>query len=89
MNNVVIDVREPFEYEINHVSGAINIPLNKIETSKEIEAFPKDTPIIVYCASGNRSIIAMSLLLTKGYTNVINGINKDTVMSKFLSGPNY
>ena len=85
LDQVIIDVREPFEYKMGHVKGAKNIPLSKLDGSSELDSIKTDTPIIVYCASGNRSGMAMSLLKSKGYSNVVNGINKATVQAKYLS----
>lgn len=56
MNNqkTIIDVRTPAEFMGGHVAGSINIPLNEIPTKvDEIKAM--EQPIILCCASGNRS----------------------------------
>lgn len=68
---VLIDVRTPQEYKEGHIPKSINIPLQKIETiDKTIK--DKDTPLYVYCKSGNRSNQACSILKQNGYTNVEN-----------------
>ena len=57
----VIDVREINEFESGHFEGAINIPLGSIPMRiAELKAM--NGPIVVYCRSGNRSGMAMSLL---------------------------
>lgn len=85
--SLIIDVREPFEYASGHVEGAINLPpseLMKIGTDQSpLKDVAADAEIIVYCLSGSRSNVAKSILEQNGYTNVINGINRDHVESKF------
>lgn len=83
MNRIIIDVREPHEFEDGHTKGSINIPLSKLATSKEISEISKDSEIIVYCNSGNRSDVAFNLLRQKGFNNVINGINQQQISAKF------
>ena len=67
----IFDVRTPEEYAEGHYEGAVNIPLNEIE-SRIDEFSPKDEPIIVYCQSGNRAESARTILIENGYTNVYN-----------------
>ncbi|MDP9253499.1 MAG: molybdopterin-synthase adenylyltransferase MoeB [Verrucomicrobiota bacterium] len=64
----LIDVREPFEYEIARIDGAKLIPLGEIESRKiELE---QNAEIIVHCHSGLRSAEAVRLLLRRGFVNV-------------------
>lgn len=49
----LIDVRNPYEYETNHIKGAINLPLSKIRRNKV--KIPTDKDIILYCQTGIRS----------------------------------
>lgn len=67
-NTVLIDVREPGEYEEGHIEGAINIPIR--ELAQSLELIPTDRPVIVYCASGWRAGMAYSTLRLMGYDNV-------------------
>ena len=84
MSRVIIDVREPFEFKTGHVKGAINIPPAKIMAgAKELQDIPKNTEIILYCHSGSRSNVSMNILRNMGYTNLVNGINKDHVNAKY------
>ena len=70
--NTVIDVRSPEEYMGGHVAGSINIPLQDITNHvEEIKAMPK--PIMLCCASGNRSGQAVYFLQENGILNAING----------------
>lgn len=66
----VLDVRKPSEYEAEHVENAQNFPLNFISTiMDEIE---KDKQYHVHCAGGYRSVIAASILKSRGYHNLID-----------------
>ena len=68
----VIDVREINEFESGHFEGAINIPLGSIPMRiAELKAM--NGPIVLYCRSGNRSGMAMSLLKQAGLIDVFNG----------------
>lgn len=68
MNNTkktIVDVRTPGEFMGGHVAGSINIPLNEIQRRvDEIKALPQ--PIILCCASGNRSSQATGFLKSCG-----------------------
>lgn len=66
----IIDVREPFEYEMSNINGE-NIPLAGILI--EAGKISKDKPVIVQCRSGARSAAAiMQLEQNFGYTNLHN-----------------
>lgn len=65
----LIDVREPFEYEVSNLNG-LNIPLSGILL--EAEKVSKDIPVVVQCRSGKRSAQAIMLLQQHGYTNLSN-----------------
>ncbi len=61
----IVDVRTPGEFMGGHVAGSINIPLQEIQQRiDEIKALPQ--PIILCCASGNRSGQATSFLKSLG-----------------------
>jgi phage shock protein E len=85
MDRIIIDVREPIEFKMGHVRGAINLPPSKLMTGAEkIQNVPKDTKLILYCLSGSRSNVAINILKDLGYTNLVNGINKSHVTAKYL-----
>ncbi len=66
----VVDVRSPSEFRGGHVPGAKNIPLDQIQTrSKELDPA---RPVVLCCASGSRSAMAVSLLKQKGFADVHN-----------------
>lgn len=84
MDRMFIDVREPFEYALGHVKGAVNIPPSKLMAgAKKLEGVPKDTELILYCVSGSRSNVSINILRDMGYTNLVNGINKNQVKAKY------
>ena len=85
MSRLIIDVREPYEFLSGHAEGAINIPPSDLlEGAKQLESIPKDTELVLYCRSGARSNSAMNILSRLGYTNLVNGINKDHVKARYL-----
>ena len=67
---VLLDVRQPFEYEEAHLPGARLIPLPRLADSLA-EIDPRK-PVLVYCAVGGRSRIAAQLLTHQGFTNVFH-----------------
>ena len=86
MQRMIIDVREPEEFARGHVQGAINIPPSDImHGATALKNIPKDTELILYCVSGSRSNVSKQILEAQGFTNVINGINKDQVQAKYSS----
>ena len=83
MDRYIIDVREPEEYARGHVANALNIPPAELTNgTNKLKDIPYDAEIILYCLSGSRSNVSKRILETLGYTNVINGINKDHVEAK-------
>ncbi|WP_080060131.1 MBL fold metallo-hydrolase [Spirosoma aerolatum] len=66
----VIDVRKPGEFTAEHIDGAKNVPLDYI--SEYMAEFPKNEPFYVHCAGGYRSMMAASILKSRGYDNVID-----------------
>jgi len=69
---LVLDVREPGEYNTGHIAGAKHIPVAALKSRlSEVEKW-KDKPVLVHCASGNRSQGAASTLKAAGFTEVFN-----------------
>jgi hydroxyacylglutathione hydrolase len=66
----VIDVRKPDEYDQGHIRGALNLPLDYI--NEVMDQFPKNDTMYVHCAGGYRSMIAASILKSRGFDHVIN-----------------
>jgi len=67
---VVIDVREKDEYVQGYVPGATWISRGNLESKIEDVVPNRDTPVILYCAGGNRSAFAAKSLQQLGYTHV-------------------
>lgn len=65
----LIDVREPFEYEVSNLNG-VNIPLAGIVI--EADKLDRDKPVIIQCRSGKRSAQAVMLLEQQGFDNLAN-----------------
>lgn len=71
-NTRIIDVRTAAEFSEGHVMGSINIPLNEIP-NRVSELKQMNGPIVLCCASGNRSGQATSYLESLGFDQVYNG----------------
>ncbi len=69
-NVVLVDVREPHEYQICNIEGSTLIPLGELD-SRTDELNPEDD-IVVHCHHGGRSMKAATLLKEKGFKNVLN-----------------
>lgn len=65
---VVIDVCEPAEYQGGHVAGARNVPMDQLESSKQLPS-NKALPLVVVCATGARSSRAVATLHKLGFAN--------------------
>ena len=75
---IILDVREQDEYDSGHIPGAVLLPEGTIDEETAAEVIPeKDSTVLVYCRSGNRSKTASSALAELGYTNIyeFGGIN--------------
>lgn len=66
----ILDVRKPGEFESSHIQGAKFITLQDLES--RIKEVPADKSVLLHCAGGYRSMIAVSMLKRKGYNNLIN-----------------
>jgi phage shock protein E len=76
---VIIDVRTAHEFDRGHIPGAVNIPVDRINSSYErIKAMKK--PVVLCCASGMRSGTAAATLKAKGLKEVYNGGSWERVM---------
>jgi hydroxyacylglutathione hydrolase len=64
----VVDVRTVREWDERRIEGSVNVPLARL--AERIEELPRDRPLVVHCATGYRSAIAVSLLLRDGFTAV-------------------
>ncbi len=67
---IVFDVRKPSEYDTEHMKNVKNTPLNYL--NDYIGMFPNNEKFYIHCAGGYRSVIAASILKSRGYHNVID-----------------
>ena len=75
---IILDVREQDEYDSGHIPGAVLLPVGTIDDTTAAQVLPeKDSTVLVYCRSGNRSKTASAALADLGYTNIyeFGGIN--------------
>jgi len=69
-NDVVFDVRKEGEFISEHIDGAKNTALDTLNS--HLSEFPEDQPFYVHCAGGYRSVIAASILKSRGIHNLID-----------------
>src|SRR5919204_2416656 len=69
---VVIDVRDPDEYRDGHIEAATNISRGFLEFRVATVAADPQAPVVLYCQTGLRSVLAAKALQELGYKNVIN-----------------
>ena len=68
---IVLDVREQSEYDSGHIPDAVLLPVGTINADTAADVITsKDSVVLVYCRSGNRSKIASQALADLGYSNV-------------------
>ena len=65
----LLDVRDLHEVNAAKIPGTLHISRGNLETKVEAQ-IPRDAHVIIYCASGNRSVFAADLLQEMGYTDV-------------------
>src|ERR1700704_5220657 len=76
---IVLDVREPDEYEQGAIPGAVHIPRGQLESNIEPRVNDHGAPLLVHCAGGTRSAFAAKTLEEMGYSDVVSvagGFNK-------------
>ena len=66
---ILLDVREPNEWNLGRIPGAVFLPRGNLESKVE-DAVPRDARVIVYCARGNRSALAADTMRQMGYESV-------------------
>lgn len=67
---LLVDVRTPGEFAGGHLPNAINVPLGSQDP--RVHGAAKDTPLVLYCASGSRSAMAARTLKGMGFSRVHN-----------------
>ena len=68
----IIDVREPEEFQSEHIVGAINLPLSRLDLLASGVAGAPHQPLVLVCRSGNRSRSACEYLTALGHSDLAN-----------------
>lgn len=68
----LIDVREPGEYEIVNIPGAVLIPKNEFLMGDALEKLPQDRKIVLHCKSGVRSAEVLAVVKSAGFANAVH-----------------
>lgn len=79
---ILIDTREPDEYRQSHADGAVNISSMEFMSGylpKGLQEVPKETKLVLYCRTGQRSNTCSMILREHGFTNIVNGISEGRV----------
>ncbi|MDQ6641465.1 MAG: adenylyltransferase/sulfurtransferase MoeZ [Actinomycetota bacterium] len=69
---VLVDVREPNEYEINKIPGSVLIPKGEFLNGNAFDQLSSDTPVVLHCKSGVRSAEALAVLKGAGYSDAVH-----------------
>jgi NADPH-dependent 2,4-dienoyl-CoA reductase/sulfur reductase-like enzyme/peroxiredoxin family protein/rhodanese-related sulfurtransferase/TusA-related sulfurtransferase len=67
---LLLDVREPVEFQLGAIPGAVNLPLDQLR--ERLAELPQDRPIVAYCQVGLRAYLAARILMQHGFTGVQN-----------------
>ena len=68
----LIDVREPVEWDINHIQGAELIPKSSLETGDGLALLPHDRVPVLYCKTGVRSAEALAAVKKAGFADALH-----------------
>ena len=69
---LLIDVREPNEYEIVSIPGAVLIPKGEILSGAALERLPQDKRIVLHCKSGQRSAECLAVIKDAGFSDAVH-----------------
>jgi rhodanese-related sulfurtransferase len=69
-DSMLVDVREPAEYAQFRATGAVLMPLSVFQL--RFSQLPRDRPLLLICAAGQRSLAAGEFLISQGYETVAN-----------------
>ncbi|MEI2714832.1 MAG: adenylyltransferase/sulfurtransferase MoeZ [Nocardioides sp.] len=69
---VLIDVREPNEFEINQIPGAVLIPKGEFLNGNALEQLPQDKQVVLHCKSGVRSAECLAIVKGAGYADAVH-----------------
>lgn len=69
---VLVDVREPNEYEINRIPGSVLIPKGEFLNGSALEKLPADKQVVMHCKSGVRSAETLAIVKGAGYADAVH-----------------
>jgi molybdopterin/thiamine biosynthesis adenylyltransferase/rhodanese-related sulfurtransferase len=69
---LLVDVREPNEFEINQIPGATLIPKGEFLNGNALSQLPADRPVVLYCKTGVRSAEALAIVKGAGYADAVH-----------------
>jgi adenylyltransferase/sulfurtransferase len=69
---LLVDVREPNEFEINRIPGAVLIPKGDFLNGSALERMPMDRQVVVHCKSGQRSAEVLAVLKGAGFSDAVH-----------------
>lgn len=86
-NLLILDVREPDEFQSGHISGAVNYPWDSGVLRQEYGKLSADNSVLLVCKTGTRSSLAANFLISAGFTKVydmIGGMDNMNIPVNYL-----
>jgi len=69
---VLVDVREPVEYDINKIPDSVLIPKGEFLNGSALEKLPADKQVVIYCKTGVRSAECLAIVKGAGYSDAVH-----------------
>ncbi len=69
---LLVDVREPNEFEINRIPGSVLVPKNEFLTGEALATLPQETPVVLHCKTGIRSAEVLAVLKQAGLADAVH-----------------
>lgn len=69
---MLVDVREPWEFEATRIPGSVLVPMAGIIDGSALAQIPRDTTVVLHCQAGVRSLLCVNALQDAGYTDVLH-----------------
>ncbi len=71
-NFMLVDVREPYEYQINRIPGSVLVPRAELRAGRALELLPADRPVVLHCKSGRRSAEVLAEMHAAGRLDTLH-----------------
>ena len=71
-NFLLVDVREPNEYEINKIPGSVLIPKGEFLNGHAFDQLPSDKQVVLHCKSGVRSAETLAIVKGAGFSDAVH-----------------